>query len=880
MLLAANLYKSIDNPAILKTFALYRRNLIYKVKRLSAKPRVYGLANPAAPGSHFLQVWTDADTVPADVYYTITAPPLQVAAFPVDANVNMVPGNTTVDPNDNTWLLNITQGTVKANVYEGDLIVTGLPPGLAFTAAKAPQGNAIVVTVSGKASQPVNAPVGVAITVKGNAVSEPGALDAAPVQVTLMPAPAPGTLPSPIWRYDGPQPPTDPGQYHPFDFDPQTNTLTLYWEQVVDGQTPVTRYQVYRAPDAFNVDWNNPANWGTPIYENPVFLTLNTNGKTYCTCSVAALVYGTDPGREYRYGVQAVSDDGSRTSGISNIPFPFRTPGASLLGLGWFELIPDAFTKGKLAMTVMFTGPVDPATATALANYTVTRDGAAVTLSGPDAGKAIFDPMRNAAIMNTDLDAGATGLLSITAGSITGPPGPNNTPGAPMNTDLAQGHYNVICGQIGEHLVQGGPAGQQGEAVPINPIGGMTSEYLFHFPVGAAIPSGGQITITFPSDYTLDSNVSIADTSMHPFNPNSDINGPAGGTVTLSAISINTSTNQVTLTVSGDVAAGDHLVFVLANIQNPSPASAPGQAYQFSVKAPSTTSTALTLPAFVKVAGQGSIKVSLKDDATKQLFSASATICLGGPGLPPEGISQTGSTGTFTFTGLQTDAGYHVWIAAPPAGFKSPLMDMPVWLAAGEVPVDFYLNNQTAADMKTVTITVNNLPADTGKKAVAFAGGPSYYDESSEPVSVSGTTRTYQLKVRVPGEYMIGVHPYMPPPATGMTTPPPPPEFMPPPPKPYYVTGDLAVTVNLPSQADLAGVTVVLKDSAGNALSQGGVYAYSPTNPDVMGTGGLVDSSGQVTLKLNQPGQGGLPRPARPHQEDKLPLADAHSISW
>lgn len=357
------------------------------------------------------------------------------------------------------------------------------------------------------------------------------------------------------------------------------------------------------------------------------------------------------------------------------------------------------------------------------------------------------------------------------------------------------------------------------------------------------------------AEYTLENTIAMADTSGRPFDPNADINGNIGGTVTVSSVGVNTATREVALTLSGSVAAGDNLVFVLTNIKNPIPSSDPGQAYMISAKAPAASANSLLLAAFVKKAGQGGVTVNLKDKADSQMILSQASVNIGGPGLPPEGIKKSGATGTFSFTGLQLNTGYHVWVSEPPAGYHSPMMDMPVWPGNPDKAYDFFMNNLSGADMKTLTVTVNNLPADLSKKAVVFAGGPAYYSENDTPSSSSngGATRVYTLKVRAPGDYMVGVRPYMPPQATGMTLPPPPPEFMPLPPQHHYITDSRGITIDLPQSAQLASVTVELKDSGSNVPANGGVYAYAPVNPEVSGVGGLVNTgTGQIDLRLKK----------------------------
>jgi hypothetical protein len=64
-----------------------------------------------------------------------------------------------------------------------------------------------------------------------------------PVSWTFTTA-AGGQLTGPVWR-------TEDGMPYPFDYDYMTDTLTLYWHPAMYGQTPVTAYKIYRAPDVY-----------------------------------------------------------------------------------------------------------------------------------------------------------------------------------------------------------------------------------------------------------------------------------------------------------------------------------------------------------------------------------------------------------------------------------------------------------------------------------------------------------------------------------------------------------------------------------------------------------------------------------------------------
>lgn len=656
-----------------------------------------------------------------------------------------------------------------------------------------------------------------------------------------------GALPPAEWRYDGRVRPESPGGYHPYDFDGKK--LTLYWEQVLDGKNPVKKYEIYRARANSGVDWSDPAAWGRwPILIISDAENVKMNWKTYAVCSDQRLLVDVEPGREYVYGVRAIS--GGKTSGISKIPYPFRVPGQSLLGLSHFALIPDLFTEGKYALEMFFSGPVSRSDAVEAANYKVLFDNSPVSLKGPEGGKGVFDPVRNSAALDTGLStAEPSKLLKITVNNIAGPRG------EPMNTSPG-GPRNFIAGELNNHVLRESFSIGQGEVVPADPTGGRATEYLFHFKLKEAVPAGGKIAVKFPADYAMGEKISAPDTSTRPRDVNGDINGPYGGRVKISGVQLNHGSNTVFLTLNGKAAAGDHLAFILDGITNPLPPASSGQSYHFSITAPGSSGRAVILPAYVKPAGKGSLTVSLKDGdgSGKPLISGTmAGVTVSGPGLPPGGLSKTGETGTFTFDGIPDNTEYIVGVTSAPAGYKAPQAVLPVWLPKdGSSSLEFILDRINPQSVKTLEVTVNNLPQDLDSRAVVFAAGAGYYKESAVPAEVKdkGATRVYRLNVYSPGEYRVGVYPYTPPSIPGM--PDSPPWTMTPPAKIYNITDNTSVNIKLVPRSMLADVKFELKDTEGGIPAGGSIYAFSPASPDTGGAEARIDASGQVTLKLKK----------------------------
>ncbi|MHB1394646.1 MAG: X2-like carbohydrate binding domain-containing protein [Clostridia bacterium] len=95
------------------------------------------------------------------------------------------PGNLEIDPNDNKWVLAVTNGTVANDINKNDLAITGLPSGINVTAAKR-TGNRIEITLSGTASAPIMTTKSVGIVIKGSGVNEASALDSDAIEVFML----------------------------------------------------------------------------------------------------------------------------------------------------------------------------------------------------------------------------------------------------------------------------------------------------------------------------------------------------------------------------------------------------------------------------------------------------------------------------------------------------------------------------------------------------------------------------------------------------------------------------------------------------------------------------------------------------------------------
>jgi len=82
--------------------------------------------------------------------------------------------NKTPSARNKTWEINVTSGTVKADVSKADVTLSGLPAGLDYTASKG-TGNSIVITLTGTATTALTADATVTAIIMGSAVSESNA---------------------------------------------------------------------------------------------------------------------------------------------------------------------------------------------------------------------------------------------------------------------------------------------------------------------------------------------------------------------------------------------------------------------------------------------------------------------------------------------------------------------------------------------------------------------------------------------------------------------------------------------------------------------------------------------------------------------------------
>jgi YVTN family beta-propeller protein len=112
------------------------------------------------------------------------ASPFTVAGAASDDTAITQIDNRTPSARDKTWALDVTTGTVKADVSSSDVTLTGLPKGFGYNAAKG-EGNSIVITLTGAAWSVLAADASVTAVIKGSAVIESGARNSSGIALNL-----------------------------------------------------------------------------------------------------------------------------------------------------------------------------------------------------------------------------------------------------------------------------------------------------------------------------------------------------------------------------------------------------------------------------------------------------------------------------------------------------------------------------------------------------------------------------------------------------------------------------------------------------------------------------------------------------------------------
>ncbi len=107
-----------------------------------------------------------------------------IVANASDNVVSLNTGNLSINSANNTWVLEISNATVKDVVSNSDLTITNLPDEFTAVVSKGAE-NSLIVTVSGDLQTPLAEQLTVTIVVKATAVTQEGMANSDPIAVTI-----------------------------------------------------------------------------------------------------------------------------------------------------------------------------------------------------------------------------------------------------------------------------------------------------------------------------------------------------------------------------------------------------------------------------------------------------------------------------------------------------------------------------------------------------------------------------------------------------------------------------------------------------------------------------------------------------------------------
>ena len=334
---------------------------------------------------------------------------------------------------------------------------------------------------------------------------------------------------------------------------------------------------------------------------------------------------------------------------------------------------------------------------------------------------------------------------------------------------------------------------------PKSALAGATTRYKVEISTDVAIPASGRITLTFPTGFSFDSS---CDTWLTDTFENSDINGPAMGTVTVSSISCNSVSRIITITLGSTATLShDMLRFEIQGVINSSmPKDFTTSGYTVDIKTYNASGALLesktSMPFFIVSPGErtvsGRVFVDANSNGTLDAGESGVEnikICLGGPlGL---NCTTTDGNGDYSFSQLN-DGFYHIDIPPLTSGTVTggPFFrdinisgsdvteNFPVQQASSEFVLDVYVAGSGLNGTKLDVFAFSSAPDIIGGGGSVGPGGF---------VVRECTMGTDCDAVQLPlsqGRWEVGVGPWMP---KEPGAPPPPPDFTFMPPKPVEV---------------------------------------------------------------------------------------------
>ncbi|MEK7530009.1 MAG: carboxypeptidase-like regulatory domain-containing protein, partial [Patescibacteria group bacterium] len=408
--------------------------------------------------------------------------------------------------------------------------------------------------------------------------------------------------------------------------------------------------------------------------------------------------------------------------------------------------------------------------------------------------------------------------------------------------------------------------GQADMAFPFNMTAGADANvFQVRFNPGSALQNGDQVAITFPDGTTV---TNAALDTLSPFYV--DMNEFGSGTVTGSAITVDSAARKVTVTlgVSGTPGTNDSYTIDMRKITNPSIPKGPDTAgYTVTIKvirAGQTLVSKTSMPYFILEGGTNTLNVSVVagTNSTTPDNGANGTVYLfgGGPAGPMDktltltnGVISAvdGSSGKRVQYKSLSDGCYFLnsdsYATLGSNSYFGQLVSEPVCLSGGStVTSTITLTRNSGSSSVTTTVRLSGISNFAGADIDIFAGGPGSFVVRT----LTGVTTTpaagYDIFLPANGVWYVGVGPAMPKGASASK-----PKSLPGvPPAPVELLvsgiggGTRAVTTGfgqLPSGASFNDSTDVLtftfaaadktvsgtvKDASGNALANVGVFMH------------------------------------------------------
>ncbi|MBM3260910.1 hypothetical protein FJY93_00660 [Candidatus Kaiserbacteria bacterium] len=515
-----------------------------------------------------------------------------------------------------------------------------------------------------------------------------------------------------------------------------------------------------------------------------------------------------------------------------------------------------------------------PNAADNIANYTLeSPTGTSISLGGKT---VVYDAgTRTARISGLSLQNGNTFKVTIAtpvqdlAGngiSTAGTPAGNLSFGTVQSSSMTGGQLGPGTGTMDQSQQGMNPI----RVSPMSRSAGVISQYNVTFPAATSIPLGGQIVLTFPSGFDV-TNAAMVATSSNASFCNTDVNGPMSGSPYILSVSNDANAGTITLNTAGAASGANAFVCLdIAGIVNSTVPSTAGYVVDLKTRDTAGNNRAIletksAAPFFLGVAGTRTLTVNVFNDGNAN-STINANEGIGNVKVflfsPASGgqMATTSASGVATFTSL-ADGDYMLGLDPGSLATASSTVTY------NSAPQNFTVSATTLVKNIIVsgagsTVTISGtITGPSGTSIDIFASSPNGF--SKKTMTLTAGPDAYSIPVQTNSTYNIGVGPAMPDTAFIPGAPPPPPPtftFMPPPSLMVTVATTSVSGKNFTLSSASKTITGSVLDSAGNAVSNAGVFARPVSNStgaggasgsDLgFGTGGMTNTSGAFTLNV------------------------------